>query len=126
MSESADVGQMSVNEVCQRIKRALRERSGKTWSVTHGRGTAYGWLKIDAPPARRVFTWNGLKPADGGEVHNGFFSSLEDRYELARLLAIDAVHPQGISIPASTAYRREYVDRAEGREPSVIGTLYWD
>lgn len=38
--------------VIKRIKTALKERSGKCWSVTVGTGTAYGWLTIDAPPAR--------------------------------------------------------------------------
>ena len=41
--------------VIARIKRGLESRSGKRWSVTGGTGTAYGWLHIDAPPARR--TW---------------------------------------------------------------------
>lgn len=36
------------------IRRTLRSRSGKSWSVTGGRGTAYGWITITAPPARRV------------------------------------------------------------------------
>lgn len=38
------------------IRAALRRRSGKAWSVTGGRGTAWGWITIEAPPARR--TWS--------------------------------------------------------------------
>ena len=51
--------------------------------------------------------------------------SEEDRAELAALLGKD-VHHQGQSIPASRAYRREYLDRAEGRTPAETGTPYWD
>src|SRR5262249_21146248 len=39
----------------KRIRAALKRRSGKTWSVTGDRGTAWGWINIDAPPKRR--TW---------------------------------------------------------------------
>lgn len=45
----------SRDEAIREIKRALEKRSGKRWSVTGGRGTAWGWITIDAPPARR--TW---------------------------------------------------------------------
>lgn len=47
---------MDRNETIKAIKTALQKCSGKTWSVTGGRGTAWGWLTIDAPPARR--TWH--------------------------------------------------------------------
>ena len=43
------------NETIKAIRKALRARSGKSWSVTGGRGTAWGWLTIDAPPARRIY-----------------------------------------------------------------------
>jgi hypothetical protein len=47
--------------------------------------------------------------------------------ELAGLLGIEASQASGgVSIPASYDYRREYIDRAEGRTPSVIGKPYWD
>jgi hypothetical protein len=53
-----------------------------------------------------------------------------DRNELAELLGLDPgsgmVDFQGLTIPASSAYRHEYIDRAEGREPVAIGTPYWD
>ncbi len=44
------------HEAIKRIKTALQKRSGKTWSVTGGRGTAWGWLRIDASPKR--CTWH--------------------------------------------------------------------
>lgn len=43
------------NETIKIIRDALKRRSGKPWSVTGGRGTAWGWIRIDAPPARRTF-----------------------------------------------------------------------
>ena len=100
---------MDRNETIKTIRAALRRRSGKLWSVTGGRGTAWGWLTIDAPPAKRH--------GPGGDV---------ERAELARLLGLESVHFQGVSIPASHDYWREYIDRAEGRQPAKCGTPYWD
>lgn len=51
----------------------------------------------------------------------------EDRAELGRLLGLaNPVHFQGVSIAASNDYYQEFIDRAEGREPSKIGKPYWD
>ena len=112
---------MDRDEAISRIRKALKARSGKSWSVTGGRGTAWGWIKISAPPARRTASF------DGAETVSEFgCMTLADRAELATLLGLERTHPQGESIPASTAYRTEYVDRAEGRPPSTIGTPYWD
>lgn len=94
------------------IKHALRARSGKAWSVKGGRGTSWGWITIIAPPAR-CNQFGSMSP--------------EDAAELAGLLGLDAaVHHQGVSIPASRAYRREYLDRAAGRTPTALATPYWD
>lgn len=95
-----------------RIRAALRRRTGRAWSVTGGRGTSWGWIRISAPPARRV----------------GFgYMTDTDRTELATALGLDRpAHVQGVSIPAGSDYRVEYVDRAEGRAPSRIGVPYWD
>ena len=102
---------MDRNEAISAIKSALRERSGKAWSVTGGRGTAYGWLTISAPPARRV----------------GYdYMTDDDRAELGRLLGMDKpCHRQGESVPASNAHYREYVARAAGL-PFVTAERYWD
>jgi len=89
----------------------LRRRSGKPWSVTGGRGTAWGWIRITSPPARRL--------------EFGYMSD-DDRLELARLLGLDYIHNQGESIMASSDAYTEYTDRANGREPSKIGVPYWD
>lgn len=103
---------MDRNDAIKRIKDALQRRSGKSWSVTGGKGTAWGWITIDAPPKRRAF---------GGNM------SPVEQQELADLLGLDKpVHSQGVSIPASSGHYQEYIDRAEGRTPSVIGQPYWD
>lgn len=101
------------NDAIKIIRQALKERSGKTWSVTGGRGTAWGWIEIQAPPARRV------QPYD--------YTSEAECAELGELLGLDRpAHCQGVSIPASGAYRREYVARARGLEPPCYGQPYWD
>jgi hypothetical protein len=126
---------MSRDEAIQRIRKALKRRSGKAWSVTGGRGTAYGWLEIDVPPAKRTWAFRetGERDASGFPVYEeydtgqpGHHASPTDRAELAALLSIPSVHHQGHSIPASSDYWQEYIDRAEGRTPSVIGHQYWD
>lgn len=100
-------------EVIARIKRGLRQRSGRAWSVTGGRGTGYGWITIRATKKYAANQWGDLTDAD--------------QVLLAKLLGlIFPVHHQGVSIPAGHAYYREYIDRAEGRPPSVCGKPYWD
>src|SRR5919106_1076456 len=42
------------DEAIRQIRAALRRRSGRAWSVTGGRGTAWGWITITAPRARRA------------------------------------------------------------------------
>jgi hypothetical protein len=92
------------------IRAALRARSNRSWSVRGGRGTSWGWITIIAAPKRLV---------------DGFMTD-DDRAELAGLLGLDSVHGQGELIPASSAHRREYLARAQGREPAVRGEPYWD
>lgn len=97
------------NDAIAQIRDALRERSGKQWSVTGGRGTAWGWITIEAPPRRRV---------------NGSMTT-EDAAELAKLLDLDCVGGT-VSIPASDDYRAEYIARAKGETPTTYGRPYWD
>lgn len=121
--------------VIKRIKTALQQRSGKAWSVTGGSGTAYGWLMIDAPPARctchAVLPPGAVgNPSDYIEVDTGMpggYMTVADRQELAGLLGLDKpVHCQGESIMSSHDAYREYIDRAEGRVPVKIAKMYWD
>jgi hypothetical protein len=106
-------------EAITRIRQALRTRSGKAWSVSGDRGTAWGWIRISAPP-RRLVGPNG-ETAGAGRYH----LSEADRAELSELLGED-VHHQGVSIPASGAYRRAYVERAETGHTDATPTPYWD
>lgn len=103
---------MDRNTTIEKIRKAIKDRSGKTWSVKGDRGTAWGWIDISSPPRRLV---------------NGSMTE-EDRKELADLLGLtlSSVGSNGVSIGASTDYRLEYIDRAEGRTPAVAGTPYWD
>lgn len=101
---------ISRDEAIKAIRQALRERSGKTWSVRGGRGTAWGWLSISAPPARC---------GDYGEM------SAADAAELSKLLDLDHVERTRVSVPASSAHYREYTNRAQGR-PYDIAAPYWD
>ena len=93
------------------LKSTLKARSGKSWSVTGGRGTAYGWINITSLPSRQV----------------GFdYMSPEDKAELATLLGLETVHQQGYSIAASSAYYREALQRAAGLAVTKIAQPYWD
>lgn len=111
---------MDRDEVIKRIRSALRRRTGLAWSVSGGRGTAWGWITITAPPRRRVDS----KGQVGGP--GAYYLSEVDRRTLDFALKLGSVHIQGVRIAASREYRQEYVDRAEGRSPSVFGTPYWD
>jgi hypothetical protein len=102
------------NTAIKLIRASLKERSDRTWSVTGGTGTSWGWIYISAPPARR-------------DKYGSM--TAEDAAELAQLLGLGdaAAHHQGVNVPRSGAYRREYVERAAGSlAPSVTGTPYWD
>lgn len=124
------------DDTIKRIRAALKRRSGKDWSVTGGRGTAWGWITIDAPPKRR--TLHSVKINPNGSDYPENYTSKDtgepggsmtdaDRKELAELLGLnEQAHHQGVSIPASYDYYQEYIDRAEGRTPSVVGKPYWD
>lgn len=120
--------------VIARIGRALRCRSGKAWSVTGGRGAAWGWITVDAPPRRKTAHWV-QRPGTAGDpgdfdnvdtgVRGGHITPAEAA-ELAALLGLAGVHFQGVSIAASHDHWTEYVDRAEGRAPRAIAKPYWD
>lgn len=98
------------NEAIAAIKTSLEARSGKKcWSVKGDRGTAWGWIHINVKPGQQV----------DGQM------TAEQRAELAELLGC-TVHTDGVSIPASSDYRNEYIARAAGLTPIRVGTPYWD
>lgn len=130
---------MDRNQVIKALKAALKSRSGKVWSVTGGKGTAWGWITINAIPSRR--TWKNI-PTSGNEVaqapgHENWVEINEpdyefghmgpdDRAELASLLGLERVNYQGHSIPASSAHYREALERAHGLPVTQIAQPYWD
>lgn len=106
---------VSRDEAITAIRTPLKQRSSKAWSVRGGTGTAYGWITITAPPKRM----------------DNYLMSREDAKELHQLLGLDfrpgpETRIQHITVPASSDYYREYVDRAAGRTPSINGKPYWD
>ncbi len=125
------------NDTIKRIKTALQRRSGKQWSVTGGRGTAWGWIEITAPPARRT-AGHELTPGAADLPENyikndtlfpqgGASMTTADQIELGALLGLDRKsYDAGESLASQGDYYREYIDRAEGRTPAVIATPYWD
>lgn len=140
---------MTRDEAIAAIRAGLRARSDKTWSVKGGRGTSYGWLVISSPPARLGCAEGcRLDPTNCRDCGRRFdgrpypmhvcpqhvcdadcylaYMTPADRRVLAELLGLDSIHMQGQSIPNASDYYREYIDRAEGREPSAVGVPYWD
>lgn len=127
------------DETIARIRAALKRRTGRPWSVTGGKGTAWGWIRIDAPPARRTWRSRPLPHNPGGYLPGkenwedydsgepGGYMSPAERAELGAALGLDhPAHHQGVQVAASGDYRTEYVDRAEGRPPRCIAQPYWD
>jgi hypothetical protein len=116
-------GPLDRASVIKRIREALQRRTGRTWSVTGGKGTAYGWLTIDAPPARRTFGSDGTTPStsEWGSM------SADDRETLYTALGLDVPsYSTNVSVPSSNDYYREYIDRAEGRPVAKQAESYWD
>jgi hypothetical protein len=119
------------------IKQALQKRSGKAWSVTGGKGTAYGWLTIDAPPGRRIQHQRRKADATGHDREDyetyldadkpfGHITDAE-RAELAALLGLESIHHQGHSVPASTDYYRVALCQAlYGHAGPFTAEQYWD
>lgn len=114
------------DEGIKRIRKALKAKTGKTWSVTGGRGTAWGWITVEAPPRRRinheanpeyvgpweysdVLNYVEVQPPDGTK---GWYTSDVERKQIAQAFGLDRpVHHQGLSILPDS--RDFYVMRAE-------------
>lgn len=110
MTAPAPAGSIDRDTAIRAIRQSLKDRSGKTWSVRGGRGTAWGWITISTPPAR--------------SDRYGRMSE-EDAAELAELLGLSGAHQQGVSVPDSSDHRREYMNRAAGL-PYSVAQAYWD
>lgn len=122
---------MERKEATKRIRQALRKRTGQTWSVTGDRGTAWGWLRIEAAKSRRVchddnpeydryalyqseLPWTERKPGKGETAYD---TSQQDRETLAKTLGIsmNLSSCQGVSI--SPDQWQWYINRAENGPP---------
>lgn len=57
-------------ETVAQLRRLLKARTGRTWSVTGGRGTAWSYITIQAPPARAT---NEEARAEDGETLRAIF-----------------------------------------------------
>lgn len=90
------------------LKRILKERTGRTWSVRGGQGTSWGWIDVVSMPKQQVE--GSMTDADKALL-SAVFS--------------ETVHHQGVSIAASTAHRREYLRRAAGLS-FAVAAAYWD
>lgn len=101
--------QSALNATVIEIRRALRVRSGKAWSVTRQRGTAYGWINVTAPSSRQT----------------NYQMSAEDTAELGSLFGLRG-GATSVLIPDTPHHWAEFVERANGRVPTVYGHQYWD
>jgi hypothetical protein len=100
------------DEAIKTIKANLERRTGRKWSVRGGTGTAWGWITISAPPARKD---------DFGRM------SEDDQRTLATALGFpDRLERQGFDVAASSDYRAEYIARSAGETPAKIAQPYWD
>lgn len=108
--KKSSTGMITCQQAIEQIRAALKRRSKKRWSVRTYSGTGYGWIHISSPPSRH-------KPG-------GSYMTQEDIDELSRLFNLPAIKcgPQFISVSDTDAHYQEYIDRAEGREPIVLGT----
>ena len=96
-----------------RIRAALKAKTGRNWSVSYGRGTASGWMRVQAQPRDRVcrddnpaYDWQNPKPEipaslerkpEPGEI--GYYTSLSDCKIIAAAFGLNRpVHFQGLSI----------------------------
>lgn len=106
------------------IRVALKNRSGRAWRVYGDRGTAYGWIHIDAPAARLTCQFESGLPCDGlscGRSHKYGYLTQEDRETLQTLLGLfSPAHPQGVSITPDA--REWYVARAQGEPVEAVAS----
>lgn len=102
-------GFITAKQAIAQIRRALKLRSDRRWSVTNSRGTGYGWIRIVAPPSRGG-------PNDMSDT---------DQEELCRLFDLqrNRVGRQGFTIQPTEDFYHEYIDRSEGREPMIRGQI---
>jgi hypothetical protein len=99
MSTNTAQPKNSRDDAIARIRAALKRRTGRPWSVRGGRGTAWSWIEVSAPPARSD---------EFGRI------SIEDANTLARIFGLPANHFLGGCWSISREEREHMVARAEG------------
>lgn len=100
---------------------ALREATGRTWSVSKRPGSSY--VTADAPPARRICEWDGITPAPKGQG----YSCEDDRQVLGNLLnGGRPAHPQGETISPDPGCRENAYDLVKGRPDPMACRHDWD
>lgn len=104
------------------IKVGLKKLTGRSWNVSGNRGTAYGYINIDAPKARRNFDSYGKLLE---QVDSYAYMGLEDRRALAQVFKCgDTVHFQGMV--CSPDEREFTVAAAEGRIKPCANGNGWE
>lgn len=124
---------MNTKEAAKLIRKTLKEKTGKSWSVRMGRGTAGAWISVSSPPRRRVnhevnkeidlLPWDeraariqdGELPyieIDPPEGKKGMYTPHAEQLELKELFG-DIVGIQGISI--SPNERDFLIDKITGK-----------
>ena len=88
---------MRCKEYTKLLRKMLKRRTGRTWSVKVGSGTGYCWLTINAPPAR-IVDWK---------------MSPDDESLLASVLGEDSIG-QYYQIPPTSGYRAWNMARIAG------------
>lgn len=105
LDDYPEITELDRPSVLLRLALALRSRSQTRWRVSGGSGLAYGILTITGP--------------------DGALTDAE-RTELTRLLGLDTLVGPRCVIEDSFDHYVEFLDRAEGRTPRVIGeTAPW-
>ncbi len=93
----ADCEQLDGTQYTKLLRKILKIRTGRTWSVKVGRGTAYSWIDVTSPPARQ----------------EGYYMSADDESLLSAVLN-EATGQQHVSIPPTSGFRHSYLLRAAG------------
>ena len=111
MTQTTDIAAAASdrNATIAALRKVLRDRTGHAWSVTGGKGTAWGWITVTSVPARRT---------EFGSMTDA------DREELSTVIG-DAVHHQGWMIPASSDHRAQALEMAHGLAARSV-SAYWD
>lgn len=94
-----------LTEYTKRLRQVLRMRTGRPWSVKVGTGTAYCWVKVEAPPKRRTV--------------RGYAPTAEDQ-ALLEAATGESAHSQGFNIPPTRGYQAALLLHAATGDGSAI------